>query len=303
MVFSNGTLVIYVSLALRKGALRLAQLALLGSVIVNLLAVTGGALLTAGLRSPRSSAPLAADVGALSALLLLASASVFAATTLVPADDGTPEAATGPSRLIASRVMCTLLLLLYAAWLHFAHVTHKHLFADDAAGVRSPSAAGWGGLLAGALMTRRGALCCALAIGAVGAAVCDTVVDMLERVGHHGKSAFIGGVALPLALNVGELAAALALADCGACAPAVSIALGAATQILLCVLPSAVLGASLRGVPLGLSVHLFEACALLLTVLLVLFALADGRADWLKGLSLLCAYLFVAVAFLQHDAT
>ena len=75
------------------------------------------------------------------------------------------------------------------------------------------------------------------------------------------------------------------------------VALRAATQVALCVLPTALLGAALRGLPLDMNVRVFEGAALLLSVLTAALTLADGSADWLKGVILLSVFLVVAAAF------
>jgi Ca2+:H+ antiporter len=298
-VFSSGTLVVYVSLALRRHALRLAQLALVGSLLTNVLAVTGGALLAAGLRA-RSTKFSTREVGAHAALLVLATGGMFGVTALAATD---ADAGASAHVLAASRGTAALLLLSYSAWLRFAHVTHVQLLAEELpAGART--AASRGSVSDASHLTLRVALLCALLIGVASVGVCGVVLDTLHApVTRLGISrSFLGGIAIPFAVNTGELAAALALAERGACTAAIGVSLRTSTQIALCVLPSAVLGAALRGSPLDLNVRVFESAALLLAVLTVGLTLADGRADWLKGVALLSLYAVVAAGFLAHDS-
>jgi Ca2+:H+ antiporter len=303
-VFSSGTLVVYVSMALRRHALRLAQLALLGSLLTNLLAVTGGALLAAGLRA-RSTKFSSREAGAHAALLVLATCGIFGVSTLAATETGAGASA---GVLAASRGIAALLLLSYGAWLRFAHVTHVELLAELPAGARTASSSSSSSLRGGvpdaSQLTLPAALLCALLIGAASAGVCGIVLDTLHapatRLGI--SRSFLGGIAIPFAVNTGELAAALALAARGACTAAIGVSLRTATQIALCVLPSAVLGAALRGTSLDLNVRLFESAALLLSVVTVGLTLADGRADWLKGVALLSLYAVVAAGFLSHDS-
>lgn len=312
-ICSNGSLVLFASLALRRRATRLAQLVLLGSVLTNLLAVLGCALLAAGLRC-RSVALPRRELGMHSTLHLLGAGAVAAMTALVAAgaDACTAQAArprTCGTELAVSRGVALVLLSSYALWLRFAHVTHARLLADDAAGAAAACARAvlaaepsspaerskpsfWANVV---LVAVCGALC---------AGVCAEAIALL-----HASAAlragvprtFMAAVALPLALNAGELAATLPLAARNAFGPAVCVPLTAATQILLCVLPFAVLGAAVRGVPLGLDVRVFEASTLLLGVLASGAALAHGRADWLKGLVLLTMYAVVAAAYWAHS--
>jgi Ca2+:H+ antiporter len=308
VAFSNGTLVVFASAALRGHSLRLAQLALVGSLLCNLLVVTGAVLLAAAMRS-RVTSFSAEAVGVHAALQLLAAAALFAVTTLVASgtaacpEDAPPERVCR-STLLLSRVVAAGLLLAYAAWLRFAHTTHAQLFAQEPAA--SAPAAAWGSAAACARLTLRGALCTALLSCALCAGVSVMLVDVLQRpaVARLGIShAFVGGIYVPLAVNAGELAAALAHAANGACGAGLHIAFTAAHQIALCVLPSAVLAATLRRTPFGLDVHAFEASTLLLAVLVVASVLADGRADWLRGTVLLCVYAVIAAAFNVHSVS
>ena len=306
-VFANGSLVLYVSVALHHRALRLAQLALLGSVLVNALAVPGGALLALGLRT-RTARFSASQARAYAALLVLAACALFVPTMLAGTSgaDGCAPGAVGADGcgavLAVSRALALLLLLLYGAWLRFAYGTHAQLFVEEPAPARAGGASMWGDAAACAQLSPRAALAASVLVGMLCAGLCFLVIEILDgdEVLRHelgASHAFWAAIALPVALNAGEFASALMHAQRGAGTAAMGVPLRAATQVALCVLPTALLGAAMRGLPLDMNVHVFEGAALLLSVLTAALTLADGSADWLKGVILLSVFLVVAAAF------
>lgn len=104
--------------------MRIVQLSLLGSVLGNLLLVLGTAFLVGGLAHPRQSFNQE-GMGVNSGMLLMAVGSILLPSTL--SETGTEESK-GTSELNLSRFMSVVLLILYALYLIFQLVTHKHLY-------------------------------------------------------------------------------------------------------------------------------------------------------------------------------
>ena len=55
------------------------------------------------------------------------------------------------------------------------------------------------------------------------------------------------------------------------------------------------------GQPLSMDFHVFETVTLLLTVIMVTALVQDGKANWLKGVMLVMAYLILAGAYWTHE--
>jgi Ca2+:H+ antiporter len=81
---------------------------------------------------------------------------------------------------------------------------------------------------------------------------------------------------------------------------ALGVAVGSATQVLVLIVPFCVVLAWAMGSPLDLNFNEFEAAVLFVSVLLATVVLQDGTANYLKGLLLVCAYVFVAAGFWGH---
>ena len=65
-------------------------------------------------------------------------------------------------------------------------------------------------------------------------------------------------------------------------------------------LPLAVLVAWLMGHALDLTLHPFETGALFSAVLTVIVVTHDGQSNWLRGLTLIQAYVILAASFWLH---
>ena len=107
--------------------LRIVQLSLLGSVLGNLLLVMGTAFLVGGIAHPRQIFNQE-GMGVNSGMLIMAVASILLPSTL--SETGTAETK-GTSELNLSRFESVALLILYALYLIFQLVTHRHLYEEQ----------------------------------------------------------------------------------------------------------------------------------------------------------------------------
>ena len=74
-----------------------------------------------------------------------------------------------------------------------------------------------------------------------------------------------------------------------------SIAVGSSIQVSLCLLPVLVLIGWAIGQPMLLFFDTFETITLVISVLLVNFAIADGRTNYLEGFIMMAAYISIAL--------
>lgn len=80
------------------------------------------------------------------------------------------------------------------------------------------------------------------------------------------------------------------------------VAIGSSTQISLFVVPLCVLLGWLFERPLDLNLQVFETASLFVTVITVAFVSQDGKSNWLKGLTLVLAYVLMSASFFFHKA-
>jgi Ca2+:H+ antiporter len=78
------------------------------------------------------------------------------------------------------------------------------------------------------------------------------------------------------------------------------ISIGSATQIVMFAAPLLVLVSLAFAQPMNLIFNLFELVAMVLSVVIVNFIVADGESNWFEGLQLLAGYIIMAIAFFFH---
>jgi len=80
-----------------------------------------------------------------------------------------------------------------------------------------------------------------------------------------------------------------------------SIAVGSSIQVSLCILPILVLVGWAIGQPMIMFFDTFETITLIISVLLVNFAIGDGRTHYLEGFILMMAYVMIALVCWFYD--
>jgi Ca2+/Na+ antiporter len=118
----------------------------------------------------------------------------------------------------------------------------------------------------------------------------------------HLSSVFVATIILPIVGNAAEHSSAIVFAMKNKVNLSLSIAIGSSTQIALCVLPFTVLLAWCSRLDMSLEFGLYESACILLSVFSVTIALKDGVTNWLIGLSLVAAYVIIAIGFYEHDS-
>lgn len=141
--FGNAPELLIATAALRSGYYRVVQLAMLGSMLTNLLFVFGMSCLIGGLRWQVQELRISSgnvNVG----LLLLSVAGSLLPATLVMSDE-IQEMSTTEDRLPSkqelrfSRINAVIMIFMYSCFLVFQLGTHKHEFEDDDNTVMTPS--------------------------------------------------------------------------------------------------------------------------------------------------------------------
>jgi Ca2+:H+ antiporter len=108
---------------------------------------------------------------------------------------------------------------------------------------------------------------------------------------------FVGVIVVAIVGNAAENSSAILMARKNKMDLAVTIAVGASTQIALFVAPLLVLLSVVIGRPMTLVFNAFEIAAIILAVLIVEMISSDGETNWFEGVQLLAVYALMAVAF------
>jgi Ca2+:H+ antiporter len=153
------------------------------------------------------------------------------------------------------------------------------------------------------VLTFSGAIGCLAGVTVLIAILSEYLVDAIEGAAAAWglPLSFISVILLPIVGNAAEHMSAVIFAMHNKMDLALGIAVGSSTQIALLVTPGCVLLAAAMGRPLDLNLQPFETGSLLVATLMLAFALADGRANWLKGVALVAGYVVIAAAYAAHD--
>ncbi|GAA5954645.1 hypothetical protein JCM3765_003840 [Sporobolomyces pararoseus] len=106
---------------------------------------------------------------------------------------------------------------------------------------------------------------------------------------------FVALILLPVVGNAAEHVTAITVATKNKLDLSLAVAVGSSIQIALFVVPILVLLGWCVGQPLDLFFDPFETLLLFLCVCGVNWAIADGRTNWLEGLTLVVVYLIIAL--------
>ena len=317
--FGNAVEMIMAVFALQEGLIEVVQGTLLGSILSNLLLVLGCCFFCGGIsRKEQTFNCQAAQVN--SSLLLVASMALILPTcfslvgqndcvkqeanitftkespTVGPADELLcPETSlpctalqvqqawesqcfglTQHKTVRVSQMTSVFLFAMYIQYVYFQLVSHKDLFegGDEEEEDVTLTKGGSMGLLAVATL-----LVAANSEGLVG-----SLDEMSTEVGL-GKH-FVGIVMLPIVGNAAEHVTAVSSAMKDKMNLALGVAVGSSTQIALCVVPFTVLVGIVvcpEDSPMTLDFHTFASAVLVMSVLIVNVAIADGSSNWLEG--------------------
>eukprot|EP00656_Telonema_subtile_P008001 TRINITY_DN13761_c0_g1_i3.p1 TRINITY_DN13761_c0_g1~~TRINITY_DN13761_c0_g1_i3.p1 ORF type:complete len:246 (-),score=99.25 TRINITY_DN13761_c0_g1_i3:210-947(-) len=230
----------------------------------------------------------ATGAGANSTLLMLSAFAMVIPAIFVA---NYPEEEHG-SALAISHSAAVVLGLMYIQFLFFQLKTHKQLFENDEEDEEDEeeeeapfSMGGSIGILFG--VTIIVAVCSEALVGSIEA--------LTEEWGI--SEAFVGIILLPIVGNAAEHVTAITMAMKNKTDLAIGVAVGSSTQISLFVVPFTVIAGWMMDVEMTLDFKTFETSVMVMTVLITMSVISDGKSNWLEGSVLMCTYLLVAVAF------
>jgi len=119
----------------------------------------------------------------------------------------------------------------------------------------------------------------------------------------HVNTEFVALILLPLVGNAAEHVTAVTVSVKNKLDLAMGVAIGSSLQIFLFVLPFMVVLAWGLDKPLTLDFDIFETVIVTLAIIVVNYAIADGRTNWLEGFVLMVLYIIIATATWFHKAT
>ena len=268
--------------ALSQGLLDLVRASIIGSILGNLLLVTGAAMLLGGLqhgvqRFDRGHAGLDATLLILSVIALgIPSLFNFA---------NEPDFASVESLSIGASIA---ILVMYGLVIVYSLTTRTH--EGDPVGREAQPPPGWS--------TRRALIVMATSVAFI-ALLSEFLVGSVEAVtASLGLSEFFLGIILiPIVGNVAEHLVAVQVALKNKMELSLSIAVGSSLQVALFVAPVLVFASLLLGHPLSLEFNAFELAGVAAASLIAVFVSLDGESNWLEGAMLLVVYVVLALAF------
>ncbi|SPO26200.1 related to VCX1 - Vacuolar Ca++/H+ exchanger [Ustilago trichophora] len=264
----NAVELIVAIVSLFKCELIITQTSLLGSILSNLLLVLGTCFFAGGLRV-KEQVFLSAPAQLNTSLLMMAVISLRG------------------DILKFSRGVSVLLLLIYIGFLFFSLRSHKEFFEDDNDDEEEEQPQ----------MNMVAVIISLVVVTVLVGVTSEWLVDSINVVVSTGgiSRTWIGLILLPIASNATEHLAAVIFAWKNKIQMASSIAIGSSIQIALFVIPLLVIIAWIGDKPLTLLFDPFATILLFLTVLIVNFAIADNRSNYLEGFVLIMVYLIVAL--------
>ena len=262
------------------------QTSLLGSILSNLLLVLGTCFFVGGLRV-KEQVFLEAPAQLNTSLLMMAVISLVIPSAFHAVLGGIPDDTERSDILKFSRGVSVLLLLIYCGFLFFSLSSHKDLFEDDDTEGEEEQPQ----------MNMVSVIITLVIVTVLVGVTSEWLVDSINSVVATGgvSRTWIGLILLPIASNATEHLAAVIFAWKNKIQMASSIAIGSSIQIALFVIPLLVLIAWIGSKPLTLLFDPFATILLFLAVLIVNFAIADNRSNYLEGFVLIMVYLIVAL--------
>jgi Ca2+:H+ antiporter len=284
--FGNAVELIISIFSLKAGLVGIVLASLTGSVIGNLLLVTGASFFLGGLKYKRQKfnvfdARHNAGLMTFGVLVAFIIPEVFAGEI------------DGDKQMVLSAGISIILILLYIAARFFKLVTHRGVYSrqdDGQASALEEEEPEWG----------KGKAIIVLALSTLAVAyVSENLVHTFEIVGEQlgWTELFIGVIIVAIVGNAAEHASAIIFALKNKMDIAVEIAVGSTLQVAMFVAPVLVLVSFLFEEQMPLVFTLPELVAMALSVLLMIVITNDGESNWFEGLTLLAAYVLMGLGF------
>jgi Ca2+:H+ antiporter len=278
--FGNAAELIITIVALREGLLEVVKASVAGSIIGNILIVSGASALLGGLKhgtqtfNPRTASTNAGLMG------------LAVVSLLIPAIFGIGNPSHRPSDRDIEHLSVGVALALIAAYgLYLLYTIHANPAFPSSEAERGK------GLPAALTL---------LILSTVAIVVMSEIlVGVIEPTAESWglTNLFVGVMLVPLVGNVAEHIVAVQAALKNQMDLSFGITVGSALQIALFVAPVLVLVSHLFHHPLTLAFNQFELTALLAGVFVGVLLAMDGESNWLEGAELVILYAIVGIAF------
>ena len=294
--FGNISELVFVILSIVQGYNNLASLFLLGSILGNLLLVLGMAFFIGGLRHDEQRYPKQGTIANMG-ILLLGTVSLVVPAVLNATSTQADIAFPFQDVLKVSRVTSIFLITLYFPYIYFQLFTHVHLFDEvdqddlEEGEHEEPVLGLWMSVFWLAVF--------AAFITVMSDVAVESIVT-LAQLAADLPVGFLTAILLPVVGNVAEHSSAIIFAYKNEMPIVLGICVGSATQIMIFMVPFAVLFAWTIGQPLALDFNVFETVVTFVTVVAAAIVVSDGRSNWFKGLLLMSVYCVIATGFWFH---
>lgn len=281
----NAVELIVAIIALFHCELTIVQTSLIGSVLSNLLLVLGTCFFVGGLRRQeqefkQTAAQLNSGLLAMAVIAVLIPAGFHATLGETIRDD-----VERPDLLQVSRGTSIILLVIYGGYLFFTLSSHKSFYEDDEEAEEEPTLS---------MPVAVGLLCASTALVGV---TSEWLVDSIDGVTCTGvlRKTWVGLILLPIVSNAAEHWSAVTGAHKNKMDLAMGIAVGSSIQISIFVIPLLVVISWIGSKPLSLLFDPFIAILLFLAILIVNYAISDGRSNYMEGWLLMMVYIIIAL--------
>jgi Ca2+:H+ antiporter len=301
--FGNAAELIIGFIALYKGLNDIVRASLTGSILGNLLLVSGAAMVAGGWnREKQTFSRAAAEVNA--GMLVMAVAAM-----LFPAIFHLTYHYSGGEFLKSEHAVSfgtsVILLIVYALGLLFTLRTHSHLFTRAPAQSEEDTKIGIAGLHGEHWTVRKSVTILLVASVAIGF-LSELLVGSAELMAHTfgWNDIFVGIILLAIIGNAAEHSTAILLARRNDMDTAMTITYQSSLQIALFAVPFLVLASGVmthfhmgQTHTLDLLFSPMEVVAVILSVAIVVVLNMDGNTNWFEGALLLALYMILGVAF------
>jgi Ca2+:H+ antiporter len=292
--FLNATLgnaaeLIIAIVAMRQGLTEVVKASITGSIIGNVLLVSGMAFLAGGIRHKTQ------EFNASAAQAQVASLVLVTVGLIVPGAFQRLTAGTMTETVSKLSVTISIVLLLtYALSLVFSLYTHKELFSGNraaSADLHEPTESHWSLRLSIGVLAASTVLIAWLSEILVG-----SVSEAAKTLGM--SSTFIGVIVVALVGNAAEHSSAVTMAIKNRMDLSLGIAVGSSVQIALFVAPFLVLlSYAIAPAPIDLVFTVGEMVAVILAVNICGNVMNRGQSNWFVGVLLLAVYIILGLAF------
>ncbi|HEY9283191.1 MAG TPA: calcium/proton exchanger [Pyrinomonadaceae bacterium] len=319
--FGNAAELIIALFALSKGLEGVVKASITGSIIGNILLVLGLSLFLGGAKFTkqvfnRTAASVTATALTLAAIALVIPTIFHQAAAQVPVAEGgwTPE-----REQTLSLAISIVLFLTYIGTLVFSLITHKQLFAGEAAKGAGADAEAQAapmlperGVLSevgrertemeehGVSWTwQKSALILFVATAFV-ALVSEFLVGAVEdaRTSLGFTEVFVGVIVVAIIGNAAEHSSAILMAVRNKMDLSIGIAVGSSLQIALFVAPILIFASYFIGPrTMNLEFTVPEVVAVIASIIIVEQISSDGESSWIEGVQLLSVYAVLAILF------